>query len=92
MAERKKTSAYLRATRARKSYCSGRGKKTTLTKAVTAYKKDAEKKGKPKADIERVAKKLLTTCSSSAGAAKKSTTRKKTATTRKRTTTRKKAS
>lgn len=43
----------------KKSYCNGRIKKTSLTKAKNAYVKDAVSKGKSKAEATKIANKVI---------------------------------
>ena len=44
------------------SFCKGKGKKSTLTKAIAAYSKDAAKKGKSKKEIAAIVSRV-TSCS-----------------------------
>lgn len=48
--------------KAQSSYCAGRGKKTSVTKAKTAYIKDAMKKGKSKSEATKIANKITGKC------------------------------
>lgn len=70
---------------AKASYCAGRGKKTTLTKAKTAYIKDAIKKGKSKTEATKIANKVVNgSCKTKIGTTRKRKTAKKKTTARRR--------
>jgi hypothetical protein len=70
---------------AKASYCAGRGKKTTLTKAKTAYIKDAIKKGKSRTEATKIANKVVNgSCKTRIGATRKRKTAKKKTTARRR--------
>lgn len=57
------------------SYCKGKVKKTSLTKAKTAYIQDAVKKGKSKAEATKIANRVVNgSCKASVGKRKKKTT------------------
>ena len=71
---------YQRLRKAKASYCKGKAKKSTVTKAKTAYIKDAVKKGKSKSEATRIANKVVNgSCK-----VKAKTTTKKRKTTRRR--------
>jgi len=67
------------------SYCNGRVKKTSLTKAANAYIADAVKKGKSKAEAQKIANKVVNgACTASVSGRKKAAGRKKRTTRRKK--------
>lgn len=85
---KRKPTAYQRALKARSAHCKtgSDATKKRLTSAVSAYKKNAEQKGKKKGDIAKVVSKLTKSCSASSKPKSKSgTTTKRKPATRKRT-------
>lgn len=73
---------YQRLRKAKASYCKGKAKKTTVTKAKSAYIKDAVKKGKTKAEATKIANKVVNgSCKVSP---KRKTTKRKTSRRRRR--------
>lgn len=72
-ATRRKTTPYTRLLKAKSSACKGRGTAASVTKAAAAYVKSAMKKGKSKAEANRIANRVIKgTCGARINGKKKS--------------------